>query len=211
MKLVERVLQNISSEDISELASAYNFSSSKMLSVINSVIPGVLSAFKARIVSSMNSGDVTPLLGILSHSHTDLNIENLFDDNEAALQILYQRVSAICDIDINKTPEVVKSTMPTISNAIVTMFQEFNADALMSPENNNYINQLITSDNGYEKAISAANNFLNTVFDKKVVTTKNANENTAPESDNFVQNLYDLFDQDNDGSVMDDIYHMLVR
>ena len=58
MKLVERVLDNIPSEEISDIATEFGFSSQKMSSVIHAVIPGILSAFKARIVSSMNSGDL---------------------------------------------------------------------------------------------------------------------------------------------------------
>lgn len=215
MKLVERVLDNITSEEILELASTFGISSQKLSSVIHAVIPGVLSAFKARIVSSMNSGDMMPLLGILSDTNeADITIENLFNGNKAAMDTLYHRTSAVTTISIEETTMIIQAIMPTISSAIVAMLQDFSADALMSSENNNYINELITSDNGYEKAISAANDFINTVFDKKVVDVpqeEDPSDVTMMEADGFVQNLFDLFDQDNDGSVMDDIYHMLIQ
>ncbi|MFT6071978.1 MAG: hypothetical protein ACJARD_001330 [Alphaproteobacteria bacterium] len=211
MKLVERVLNNISSEEISDIASEFNFSAEKMASIVNAVIPGVLSAFKARIVSSMNSGDMSPILGVLSNTETSLNINDLFDGNETALNILYHRISEFSNIDLDKTAEIIETTMPTISNAVATMFQEFSADVLMSPESNSHINELISSESGYEQAVNSANNFLDSVFGTTNAGEKIIQGNIVVENDDFVQNLFDLFDQDNDGSVMDDIYRMLVR
>ena len=218
MKLVEHVLDNISSEEISDVASEFGFSSQTMSSVIHAMIPGVLSAFKARIVSSMNSGDMSSLLGVISNTESNFNINELFDDNSEALNTLYQRISEFSGIEISKISEIVPSIMPTISNAISTMFQEYGSNALMT-SGSNFISELIKGNNGYDTAIDAANNFLGSVFGNvpEEAQVQNSGQNlvtnavTSTDGDSFVQNLFDLFDQDNDGSVMDDIYRMLVR
>ncbi len=210
MKLVERVLDNISSEEISDVASGLGFSSQKMSSIIHSVIPGVLSAFKARIVSSMNSGDMSPLLNMISNANTNFNINELFDSNTEALGTLYSRISELSGIDVNQISTILPQIMPTISNAISTMFQEYGSNMLVA-SGGNFINELMNN-NGYETAVSAANSFIGSIFgtapEQSVATS---DEQVTSDNDNFAQNLFDLFDQDNDGSVMDDIYRMLVR
>ncbi len=214
MKLVERVLDNIPSEEISDIASEFGFSSQKMSSVIHAVIPGILSAFKARIVSSMNSGDMSPLINLINNTESSFNINELFDDNSQALNTLYQRISEFSGIELSQISQILPALMPTISHAISTMFQEYGANTLIN-SGNNFINELVANNNGYETAIDAANNFLGSIFgtvtQQTSETTSVAQTAIASESDNFVQNLFDLFDQDNDGSVMDDIYRMLVR
>lgn len=209
MKLVERVLDNISSEEISDIASGLGFSAQKMSSVIHSVIPGILSAFKARIVSSINSGDMSPLLNMLSNNNTNFNIHELFDSNTEALSTLYSRISELSGIDVNQISSIVPHIMPTISNAISTMFQEYGSNMLVA-SGGNFINELLNN-NTYETAINAANNFIGSVFGTPPEETAATNVQATTENDSFAQNLFDLFDQDNDGSVMDDIYRMLVR
>jgi hypothetical protein len=221
MKLVERVLDNISSEDMADIASGFGFSSQKMSSLMNATISGLLSAFKARIVSSMNSGDMSPLLQVINSTDTDFNINDLFDGNSEALSTLYQRISEFSNIDVGQISEIIPHIMPVISNAITTMFQEYGANMLIA-SGGNFINDLMSNNNtNYETAINAANNFLGSIFGNapESIPTNAQEQATAPniqsqalKSDNsFVQNLFDLFDQDNDGSVMDDIYRMLVR
>lgn len=210
MKLVDRVLDNISAETIETLAQKFELNSSKMSAIINSMIPGVLSAFKARIVSSMNTGDIKPLLDLISDAQTDITIDALFNDNTEALNTVYNRVSEFTAIDIQKISQIVPKTMPIVSVAISQMLQEFGSSSLLTA-GNNFMSELITSDNGYEQAINAANKFIGNIFGIDMQKKNTPNKNPAAEDDNFIQNLYDLFDQDNDGSVMDDIYHMLVR
>jgi Bacterial protein of unknown function (DUF937) len=212
MKLVERVLDNIPSEEISQIASEFGFSSQKMSSVINATISGALSAFKARIVPSINSGDMSPLLGLVNGTNENFNLNELFDSNSAALNTLYQRISEFSGVDSTQISQIIPTIMPVISNAITTMFHEYSANTITESAGN-FISDLMSNNNGYETAISAANNFLGSVFGNLPDQTSHINNTQdTPKNDNFfVQNLFDLFDQDNDGSVMDDIYRMLVR
>lgn len=210
MKLVERVLDNISTDEVTSLAAAFNLPQTKMTSVINSMIPGILSAFKARIVSSMNSGNIEPLTNLLNNIHTNLSIDELFDDNIQALNTVYQRISQFTGIPIHDIAHIVPSLMPTISNAISKMLQEFGSASLMI-SGNNFINDLVTNENGYDKAINAANKFIGSVFGLDMEQDSQIKSHATSVEDGFLQNLFDLFDQDNDGSVMDDVYHMLVR
>lgn len=212
MKLVERVLDNIPSEEISDIASEFGFSSQKMSSVINAAISGALSAFKARIVSSINSGNMSPLLELVNGSSENFNLNELFDSNSVALNTLYQRISEFSGVDTQQISDIVPTIMPVISDAITKMFQEYSANTLASTTGS-FITDLMSNNNGYETAINAANNFLGSVFGTAPEQTPYINAPLGtPKNDNFfVQNLFDLFDQDNDGSVMDDIYRMLVR
>ena len=213
MKLVERVLDNISSEEITDIASGFGLSSQKISSLMNATISGLLSAFKARIVSSMNSGDLSPLLQVINSANSDFNINDLFDGNSEALTTLYQRISEFSNIDVEQISQIIPNIMPVISNAITTMFQEYGANMLIA-SGGNFINDLTNnSSTSYETAINAANSFLGSVFGNISEQIPVANiQSQGLKNDNFfVQNLFDLFDQDNDGSVMDDIYRMLVR
>lgn len=211
MRLVERVLDNISSEEVSDLASEFGFPAQKMSAIINATISGVLSAFKARIVSSMNSGDMSPLLKVINTPQEEFNINDLFDGNSEVLNTLYQRIGEFSNVDNQTISTIVPTIMPIISNAITEMFQKYSSNAVLS-SGGNFINDLM-SNNGYEVAVNAANKFLGSIFGKlpEQVTFTNEQSSLAQNDNFFIQNLFDLFDQDNDGSVMDDIYRMLVR
>lgn len=210
MKLIERVLDNISSEEITDIASVFGFTNQKMSSVMNATISGILSAFKARIVSSLNSGDVTPLIETMNN----FNLNDLFDGNSTAINTVYNRISEFSGIETDKIHDIIPHIMPLISGAITKMFQEYSTNMLVS-EGGNFISELINN-SSYDTAINAANNFLSSVFGTAPETMPQQNiggsSSVGQVSNNsFIQNLFDLFDQDNDGSVMDDIYRMLVR
>ncbi len=212
MKLVERVLDNIPSEEISEIAAEFNMPAVNISSVMNAIIPGILSAFKAKLVSGMNTGDVSSLLGMFESTQSNFDINQLFNDNTEALNTLYGRISEFSGIDEQKISEIVPAIMPTISNAVSNMLQDFGASTLIA-QGNNFITDLVSTNAGYETAINAANDFLGSVFgmETKKELSIPASSAELNEHDSFVQNLFDLFDQDNDGSVMDDIYRMLVK
>jgi hypothetical protein len=211
MKLVERVLHNISSEEINDISSTLNISISKINSVITILIPGILSAFKAHIVSSMSSGDVAPLLNVFINSQKNMTIKDLFSNNHQALDMLYNRINEFSGIATMLVPDVINALMPTISQATLTMLQEYSVNSLIDDNDNNYIQQLITNDNGYENAINDANKFLCSVFNTSIHDVENYSKIDNVSDDNFVQNLFNLFDQNNDGSVIEDIYHILIR
>jgi hypothetical protein len=212
MKLVDRVLDNISSEEIADISSEFGFSAQKMSSVINATISGVLSAFKAQIVSSMNSGDLSPLLELINNDSDTFNLKQLFNSNAAVLNVLYTRIGEFSDVSAVQISEIIPAIMPLISNAITTMLQEYGTNTIISPTGS-FISDLMHNNSGYEVAINAANKFLNSVFGNKVDDTAQANvmQDSLENDSFFIQNLFDLFNQDNDGSVMDDIYRMLVR
>ena len=63
----------------------------------------------------------------------------------------------------------------------------------------------------YESAIKAANDFIGNIFGGQTAEKLAAESSQLAPQNDFAQTILDLLDQDNDGSVMDDIYHMLVR
>jgi hypothetical protein len=213
MKLVDRVLENISSQEITQIASSFGLAPQNMSSIMHAMIPGVLSAVKARIVSSMNSGDTSSLMSLLDTSSQNLNTQKLFDDNPTVMNTLYQRISEFSGVDQNTIESLAPNLMPVISGAVTSMLKNFGTAAI-TQQGSNFMTDLLSSNSNFETAITSANDFISSIFGTKTPETELNSDKAQPSDNNqnpVLQNLFDLFDQDNDGSVMDDIYRMLVR
>lgn len=215
MKLVEKVLENISSENLQSLSSDFRLSPEQTLGAVNALIPGILSALKAKLFTGLAQGNTGDFLNIINDfSSENFNIRTLFSDNSEALTTLSDRISAFANIDGQTVKNFIPSALPMIMTAITQMLHTVGTHSLMATGSQLLGNFFTDKMQGspYEIAIKSANAFLSSVFggNTEEILSNTVNNDVA-NNNNFIQTVLDLFEQDNDGSVMDDIYHMLVK
>ena len=218
MKLVEKVIEQIPQQNLQSLSDGYNIDSDQVSNALNALVPGILSAFKAKIVTGLNDGNSMDFLNFISNVGSDSNdnqalLSSLFGDHTDVVDTLVQRVSAFSGMNEETVKAFIPSAMPTIMSGITDMIQNVTMDSAIETGSQALTSFLSGDHSGspYESAIKAANDFIGNVFGGQTAA-KLAEDNSqmSPQND-FVQTILDLLDQDNDGSVMDDIYNMLVR
>jgi hypothetical protein len=224
MKLVEKVLENLPQDTVTHLSQLLNVDSVQISSALNALIPGVLSAFKAKLVTDMSQGNATGFLDIVSHftgntSTASEQLNTLFAGNSDAMDTLTQRVSAFSGMNVSDVQTLLPAALPTIMTGVVDMVKSVGVSSAIT-SGSELLNSFLSEKNAsspYETAIAAANKFIGSVFGGSTQAKMNANiasdsvEADAPAGGDFVHTIIELFDQDNDGSVMDDIYNMLVK
>ncbi|MEM6603432.1 MAG: hypothetical protein AAF621_05215 [Pseudomonadota bacterium] len=219
MKLVEKVYGEIAPDDIRGLALDNNITEADAKNVIQALIPGILSALKAKLVTGLNEGNASDFLTVIdefSKPHLDgqVILNRLFSNNKQALETLTERVAAFSNVDKVLAKQFVPASIAPVMTAIVKMIKKIGDESQInaaSSELDDFFN-IRTSNSPYEVAIKAANDFIGSVFGGEVEKKMQAeNIDRITPQNNLVYTLLDLFDQDNDGSVMDDIYHMLVK
>lgn len=218
MKLVEKVIEQISQQNLQSLSDSHNIDLDQIKNALNALVPGILSAFKAKIVTGLNDGNTSDFLNLISNFNSDSNdnqalLSSLFGDHTEVVNTLIQRVSAFSGMSEDTVKAFIPAAMPIIMSGITEMIQNITMDSAIET-GSQALSSFLSEENSaspYENAIKAANDFIGKIFGGQTAE-KLAEESSslAPQND-FAQTILDLLDQDNDGSVMDDIYHMLVR
>lgn len=209
MKLIEKVLENISDNDIQTIATKCHINEGQVEQILQSITPGILSAFKAKIVTNLDAGTTNTLVDILSAPST----ETLFSYNQEALDTLTSRVSALTEFSKEQIDKFLPIFLPVIIKGIADMLQSMTGTALFETGSqmlNNFFSSTPDNNSSYENAIDAANKFLNSVFGKNVVAAPNSSD-IAEENGQILQHILEVFERNNDGSMMDDIFNMLIK
>lgn len=221
MKLVKAILDNIPAETIDTLKGDFNLSEAQTSSILNSVVPGLLSAIKAKIVTDTDGDEHSNgFLSLISEFYDDNKDSNdlmnsLFSGNNEAISMLTNRVSSLTQIDADTISNIIPSLTPAIMGGVSKMFDSFDINTLLGGQSDNVLGNFFSESQAgkslYGGAIKAANSFIGSIFGGD--TQKKMSEDNASmvETNGSLSMILDLFDQDNDGSVMDDIYHMLVK
>ena len=218
MKLVEKVIEQIPQQNLQTLSDNYNIGSDQITNALNALVPGILSAFKAKIVTGLNDGNSADFLNLVSNFNSDTSdnralLTSLFGKNQDVIDTLIQRVSAFSGINEDVVKSFIPAAMPAVMTGVTEMIQNVTVDSAIATGSEALSNFFSgnSTHSPYESAIKAANDFLGNVFGGQTAEKLAAESNQLSPQNDFAQTILDLLDQDNDGSVMDDIYHMLVR
>ena len=206
MSLTQVAIDNLPQSHLNALSEKFGLSETALSGAMGVLASAALSAVKAGVVRRSTQGEAVSLTSVFAdfgEGAAASPLGDLLGGNQQASDLLKSKVADAAGVSEGDAGALIQEAAPSLMNSLKEALQ--NLPQLLSGDT---VGSAFAG-TGYEGALNAANNFLQSVFGEKAAAESGA-VNT-PGGGGVFQSLLDVIDADNDGSVTDDIFNMLVK